>query len=125
MEALAQLYFAAIEAIAHQTRHIIGTLNNHGHNIQSIFMSGGQCKNKFLVQTISDATHLPVVIPHYIDAAVCLGAAMLGAKAWYGNANTLWEIMSLMSKEGSVIRPTKDDIEVRLYNAKYKVGSVV
>jgi len=42
-----------MEAIGHQTKHIIDSLNEAGHQIKSIFMSGGQCKNKLLIQTIS------------------------------------------------------------------------
>lgn len=91
LDSLAIQYYATMEAIGHQTKHIIHSLNEAGHKIKSIFMSGGQCKNKLLIQTISkyipskrsnfSCTRLPVVIPHYIESAVCLGSAMLGVKA--------------------------------------------
>lgn len=69
-------------------------------------MSGGQCKNKLLIQTISkydsalvstesSCTELPVVIPYYIDSAVCLGAAMLGMKAAAEEDLNLWGILPL------------------------------
>jgi hypothetical protein len=48
-----------MEAIGHQTKHIIDSLNDAGHQIKSIFMSGGQCKNKLLIQTISKCSPLP------------------------------------------------------------------
>ena len=53
LDSLAIHYYAAMEALGHQTKHIIDSLNEAGHQIKSIFMSGGQCKNKLLTQTIS------------------------------------------------------------------------
>lgn len=123
---LALQYFAAMEFIAQQTRHIIEALNNSGHSISSIFMSGGQCKNKFLMQLIADATGYPVSIPRYIDAAVVLGAAMLGAKAASvnerGETESLWTIMDKMSQPGTIIEPTANEKEKTLLNAKYQVN---
>lgn len=124
---LALQYFAAMEFIAQQTRHIIEALNSNGHSISSIFMSGGQCKNKFLMQLIADATGYPVSIPRYIDAAVVLGAAMLGAKAASANekgeTENLWTIMDRMSYPGTVIAPTTSRKEKTLLDAKYQVNS--
>lgn len=124
---LALQYFAAMEFIAQQTRHIIEALNNSGHSITSIFMSGGQCKNKFLMHLIADATGYPVAIPRYIDAAVVLGAAMLGAKAASvneeGRTEDLWTIMDKMSKSGTIIEPTTNENEKKLLGAKYQVSS--
>lgn len=123
---LALQYFAAMEFIAQQTRHIIETLNRQGHEITSIFMSGGQCKNNILMHLIADATGYPVVIPRYIDAAVVLGAAMLGAKAASvdskGNTESLWAIMDRMSKPGKMVYPTENANEKRLLGAKYEVS---
>jgi ribulose kinase len=53
LDTLAFQYYAAIEAIGLQTNHIITSLNDAGHQIKSIFMSGGQCKNKLLTKTIA------------------------------------------------------------------------
>jgi ribulose kinase len=53
LDTLAFHYYATIEAIGLQTKHIIDSLNEAGHRIKSVFMSGGQCKNKLLTQTIS------------------------------------------------------------------------
>lgn len=126
---LALQYFAAMEFIAQQTRHIIEALNNSGHNISSIFMSGGQCKNKLLMQLMADATGYPVLIPKYIDAAVVLGAAMLGAKAASvnekGETDSLWTIMDKMSQPGTIIEPTANGKEKILLNAKYQVNSTI
>ena len=97
-----------MEAIGHQTKHIIDCLNEAGHAIKSIFMSGGQCKNKLLIQTISKSPYplgkcaenscsqLPVVVPYYIEAAVCLGAALLGIKAAAEKELNLWGVSILL-----------------------------
>lgn len=141
LDSLAFHYYATIEAIGHQTKHIIDVLNKAGHQIRSIFMSGGQCKNKLLTQTISkyklqnqltsSCTDLPVVVPYYIDAAVCLGSAMLGMKAAAEEKLNLWgkyreivlteDVMSRLSKDGTVIYPTNDKVDNRILRAKYTI----
>ncbi|RCK58877.1 hypothetical protein Cantr_07291 [Candida viswanathii] len=68
IEDLALQYFGACEFIAQQTRQIIEEMEKSGHNISSIFMSGGQCRNGLLMRL-------------YIDAAVVFGSALLGAVA--------------------------------------------
>jgi ribulose kinase len=122
---LALQYYAAMEFIAQQTRHIIDTLNQAGHKITSIFMSGGQCKNEILMNLIANATGLPVSIPRYIQDAVVLGAAMLGAKAAsandQGKTEGLWTIMDRMSQSGRVVYPTNDENEKKLLKAKFDV----
>ncbi|KAI5778943.1 FGGY family of carbohydrate kinase [Geopyxis carbonaria] len=122
---LALQYYAAMEFIAQQTRHIVDSLNKSGHEITSIFMSGGQCKNDVLMHLIANATGFPVSIPRYIDAAVVLGAAMLGAKAASSNTNGetegLWTIMDRMSHTGRVVYPTDNANEKKLLAAKYEV----
>lgn len=122
---LALQYYAAMEFIAQQTRHITDTLNKEGHQIRAIFMSGGQCKNSILMDLIASATGFPVCIPRYIDAAVVLGAAMLGAKAASenseGDTEDLWTIMGRMSQPGKIVRPTGNQNELKLLEAKYKV----
>jgi FGGY-family pentulose kinase len=122
---LALQYYAAMEFIAQQTRHIIDTLNQAGHKITSIFMSGGQCKNALLMSLIANATGLPVSIPRYIQDAVVLGAAMLGAKAAsvneQGETEGLWTIMDRMSQSGRVVYPTNDESEKKLLKAKFDV----
>jgi len=122
---LALQYYAAMEFIAQQTRHILDSLNKAGHEITSIFMSGGQCKNEVLMRLIANATGLPVSIPRYIQDAVVLGAAMLGAKAASlhknGTTEGLWTIMDRMSHAGSIVYPTDNANEKKLLAAKYEV----
>jgi FGGY-family pentulose kinase len=90
---LAIKYYAAVEFIALQTRHLIDSLNKAGHAVRQIYLSGWQCRNGLPTQTMATATGLPVVILHYIDAAAVLGSAMMGACAASGGALNLWEIM--------------------------------
>lgn len=78
---LALQYLGACEFIAQQTRQIVEIMCKSGHNISSIFMSGGQCRNGLLMRLLADCTGLPIVIPRYIDAAVVFGSALLGAVA--------------------------------------------
>lgn len=78
---LAIQYFGACEFIAQQTRQIVEEMEKSGHEIDCIFMSGGQCRNGLLMRLLADCTGLPIVVPRYIDAAVVFGTALLGAVA--------------------------------------------
>ncbi|BCR99021.1 FGGY-family carbohydrate kinase [Aspergillus luchuensis] len=125
VDGLAIHYYATLEFIALQTRQIVETMNKAGHSLTSIFMSGSQCQNDILVKLIASACDMPVLIPRYIHAAVCHGAAMLGAKAASadaeGKTEDLWSIMDRMSKPGKKVVPTTDKTEKALLDAKYKV----
>ncbi|EGV64560.1 hypothetical protein PSN45_004874 [Yamadazyma tenuis] len=81
VNALAIQYFGACEFIAQQTRQIVEEMEKAGHEIDCIFMSGGQCRNGLLMRLLADCTGLPIIIPRYIDAAVVFGSALLGAVA--------------------------------------------
>lgn len=125
VDGLAVYYYATMEFIALQTKQIVETMNQAGHGITSIFMSGSQCQNDILVRLIASACDMPVVIPRYVHAAVCHGAAMLGAKAAsadsQGKTEDLWGIMDRMSKPGKKVVPTDDKKEKALLQTKYKV----
>lgn len=66
-----------------------------------------------------------MLIPRYVHAAVCHGAAMLGAKAASvdenGKTEDLWNIMDRMSKPGKMVKPSTDEYEMKLLEVKYKV----
>ncbi|QID83449.1 hypothetical protein GRS66_005914 [Saccharomyces pastorianus] len=81
VEDLAVTYLGACEFISQQTRQIIEAMLKNGHRIDTIFMSGGQCRNGLLMRLLADCTGLPIMIPGYIDAAVVFGSAILGAAA--------------------------------------------
>lgn len=125
VDGLAIYYYATLEFIALQTKQIVETMNKSGHRISSVFMSGSQCQNDILVNLVASACDMPVLIPRYIHAAVCHGAAMLGAKAAsadaQGNTEDLWDIMNRMSKPGKKVLPTTDSNEKALLKVKYEV----
>jgi ribulose kinase len=100
-------------------------MNNAGHSITSIFISGSQCQNKILTGLVVTTCGTPVIVPKYAHAAVVHGAAMLGAMAASTNkdedSEELWSIMHRMSKPGTVTKPRNDDGEKKLLEVKYKV----
>lgn len=120
IENLALVYLATVEFICLQTRQIIEVMNSKGHDINSIYLSGGQCRNEILTHIMATATGMPVVIPKYIDAAVVFGTAILAATASEGH-ESLWQAMSKFSGSGSVVEPGTDKIELALLNAKYDI----
>ncbi|KAI2641944.1 Nup93/Nic96-domain-containing protein [Xylaria nigripes] len=125
VDGLALYYYATMEFIALQTRQIIEAMNEAGHNIQTIFMSGSQCQNDMLMDLIATCCDKPVLIPRYVHAAVVHGAAMLGAKAasanHEGKTEDLWNIMDRMSKPGRLVKPGKDENRKKLLATKYEV----
>jgi len=92
---LARKYYLTLEAISLQTRHIVDSLNTAGHDITSLYMSGGQAKNVVMMQLFADTCGIPVVLPKSHSEAVVLGAAMLGRIAAEGvkNGEDMWKIM--------------------------------
>lgn len=74
-------YLATCEAIALQTRQIMDAMNDRGHKISSIFMSGGLVKNGILMQLFADVCNVPVQLPFSHSASVVLGSAILGRVA--------------------------------------------
>ena len=127
VDGLALYYYACMEFIALQTHQIVQTMNESGHKIKSIFMSGSQCQNRILMELMATACGMPVLIPQYVHAAVVHGAAMLGAKAASadtrkdGKTEDLWDIMDRMSKPGRAVVPSEDKHEKELLAVKYKV----
>ncbi|KIV89959.1 hypothetical protein B0A52_01594 [Exophiala mesophila] len=125
LDGLALYYYGTMEFIALQTHQIISAMNDSGHKISSIFMSGSQCQNEILMSLVATACDMPVLIPRYVHAAVVHGAAMLGAKAASADASgkteDLWNIMDRMSKTGKLVRPTENKSVKPLLEVKYKV----
>jgi FGGY-family pentulose kinase len=125
LDGMALYYYGTMEFIALQTKQIISAMNDAGHNISSIFMSGSQCQNDILMSLMATACEMPVLIPRYVHAAVVHGAAMLGAKAASagkdGKTEELWSIMDRMSKPGRMVKPTEVRGVAELLKVKYKV----
>ncbi|PFH50338.1 hypothetical protein AMATHDRAFT_40939 [Amanita thiersii Skay4041] len=149
---LARKYALTLESISLQTRHIIDTLNNptsskvkspsssstqQRHHISAIYMSGGQAKNKALMQLLANICGMPVVLPADHAATVVLGSAILGRFAkevteWHarnqGKAmateeqnKMLWNIMVEMTPPGTLVLPSPTLMEKKLIEAKYKI----
>ena len=103
---LARKFHLTLEGIALQTRHIVDSMNARGHVINSLYMSGGQARNRALMQLFADVCNMPVVLPASVPDAVSRGSAMLGRFAVEASASdmprhnradelgeTLWDIM--------------------------------
>jgi FGGY-family pentulose kinase len=118
IEQLALLYFATIQAIAHGTRHILETMNEHGYRIDTILACGGDTKNPLFVREHADITGCRVVLPREPEA-VLLGSAILGAAA-SGDFASLLDAMSVMNVAGTVIEPAGGEV-ARYHQKKHAV----
>ncbi|KAF8351030.1 FGGY family of carbohydrate kinase [Amanita rubescens] len=150
---LARKYALTLESISLQTRHIIEMLNSDSsshvptsltlerqerHKISLIYVSGGQAKNRALMQLLANVCGIPVVLPANSGAAVVLGAAILGRFAkevsdWrvthHGadklsiieRNKILWNIMVEMTTQGTLIKPAVSPRDRKLLDAKYKI----
>jgi len=127
LDALAVLYYSTLQSIGYGTRHIIEAMNDSGHNIKCLYMSGGLCKNELFVKTMADATKCLVVLPKYIEASVVIGAAICGASASGAmpidgdKSTTLWDFMEQMNKAGQIVVPTDISDEIEYNERKYMV----
>jgi FGGY-family pentulose kinase len=103
IESLARLYLAAIQAIAHGTRHIIETMNAGGYRIDTLVACGGDLKNPVFVREHADVTGCRLVLPREPEA-VLLGAAMLGAVAAAAHPD-LETAMTAMNQADRIVAP--------------------
>ncbi|KAI9466579.1 Pentulose kinase [Lactarius psammicola] len=117
---LARKYALALEAVTLQTRHIIDGLNNAGHSIRALYLSGSQAQNATLMRLLANTCNMPVVLPRLHATSVVLGAAMLGRFAAIP-ATALWNIMQEMTPPATVVQPAAGDKEKKLLEAKYKI----
>jgi FGGY-family pentulose kinase len=104
-DALALLYLATIQGIAHGTRHVIDAMNANGHRIKTLYASGGDTKNPVFLREHADATGCSIVLPKEPEA-VLLGSAILGVVA-SGDRPSIVSAMGAMSGASSVIDPSK------------------
>jgi FGGY-family pentulose kinase len=103
IDALALLYLATIQAIAHGTREIIEAMNERGYRIRTVIACGGDTKNPVFVREHADITGCRTALPLEPEA-VLLGAAILGAVA-SGDQPSVLAAMGAMSQAGRVIEP--------------------
>jgi len=112
VDALALIYLATVQAIAHGTRHIVDTMNDAGYRIDTLIACGGDTKNPVFVREHADASRCKVALPVEPEA-VLLGASMLGAVA-SGDVDSLPGAMSRMNAVRRVVEPTSG--ETRAYH---------
>lgn len=145
---LALKYFATLEGIALQMRHILQDMNGAGHDIREIYMSGGQCKNRTFMQLIADVCRVPVQLPPSPSAAVVGGSAILGKfaadqanpplggpiqqpvkitsqdqadQAALQHREHLWSLMRSMTPPGQFLYPQPNEQALKLLDAKYAI----
>ena len=118
VDALALVYYATVQAIAHGTRHILDTMNRSGHCIRLLVATGGDAKNPVFLREHADATGCCIVLPREPEA-VLLGAAMLGAVASGDQASVL-DAMAAMSATGIELAPGSGEV-ARYHEAKHQV----
>lgn len=117
IETIARKYYAAIQAVAYGTRHIIETMNKHGYSIRTIHACGGGTKNPLWLQEHADVTGCKIILPKEGEA-VLLGSAILAAVG-AGKYSSLTEAAVKMSSAGEYYVPNK---QMRKYHdAKYQV----
>jgi FGGY-family pentulose kinase len=118
LDALALLYLATIQAIAHGTKHILDVMNANGYAIDTIIACGGDTKNPVFLREHADVTGCRVVLPKEPEA-VLLGAAILGASA-SGDQPTVIAAMASMSQAGRILTPSSGPVAT-FHAAKQRV----
>lgn len=117
---LARQYLAAVQAVAHGTRHIIGEMNRKGYAIDTLLVCGGGTKNPVFLREHADITGCRLVLPREPEA-VLLGSAVLGAAA-SRQYPTVLAAMRAMNAAGRIIAPTRGAPACRGYHdAKHRV----
>ena len=115
---LARQYLAAIQAVAHGTRHIISEMNAKGYRIDTLLVCGGNTKNPVFLREHADITGCRLVLPREPEA-VLLGSAVLGAVA-SGAFSSVLAAMSAMNSAGPVVAPAAGRLS-RYHAAKHRV----
>jgi len=110
-------YYAAIQALAYGTRHIIEAMNEKGYDIRRIHLCGGHLRNRLFVQENADITGCEVILPKQPEA-VLLGTAILAAVA-SGEFSDISQGMKSMCHSSGVVRP--DRATASFHGAKYEV----
>jgi len=116
---LVALYVAALQALAHGTRHIVDSMNARGYKIDTIFLTGGMAKNELFVQITADVTRCRVVLAKQSEA-VLLGSAILAAVASKQYVD-LYAAMKAMNRVGAVFEATKDASVTSFHDTKHKI----
>jgi len=118
LDALALLYLATTQAVAHGTRHIIDTMNEGGYHINTILACGGGTKNPVFLREHADITGCRIVLPKEPEA-VLLGSAILGGVA-SGDFQSIPDAMAAMSGVGGEIMPGQGEVTI-YHDRKHQV----
>jgi ribulose kinase len=118
LDALALLYLATIQAIAHGTRHVIDAMNANGHRVKTLFASGGDTKNPVFLREHADATGRRIVLPKEPEA-VLLGSAILGVVA-SGDRPSIVSAMGAMSGVSTIVEPSTGEVAA-FHERKHRV----
>jgi FGGY-family pentulose kinase len=110
-------YYAAIQAIAYGTRHIIEIMNKKGYQIQKIHLCGGHLKNRLFIQENADITGCEIILPREQEA-VLLGTSILAAVA-AGEFPDISQGMKSMGQGAEVVQP--DPGTFTFHAAKYEI----
>ncbi len=117
INSVAKRYYAAIQAVAYGTRHIIEEMNNHGYQINTIHATGGGTKNPLWLQEHADITGCTIILPEEPEA-VLLGSAILAAVG-AGKYQSILQAAVEMSSTGK--RYTPQSATKEFHDTKYKV----
>lgn len=109
VEALGRLYVATLQALAYGTRHIVESLNAHGHHLRAVRMCGGGARNARWVAEHADVLGMPIGVVHEPDAML-LGGAMLAASA-AGAFGGLGDAMRAMGAPVQMVAPRQERAE--------------
>ncbi|XP_014203534.1 FGGY carbohydrate kinase domain-containing protein [Copidosoma floridanum] len=116
-QSLAILYLATMQSLTYGTKHILESLLEAGHKIESLIVCGGLSQNPLFIQTQADVLGLPVLCPVESES-VLLGSAILGACA-AKTFPSVHEAIKAMGGSANVIKPVT---ETYLFHCKkYKV----
>ena len=118
LDALAVLYLATIQAIAHGTRHIVSALEAQGYRIETLLACGGDTKNPVFVREHADVTGRRLALPREPEA-VLLGAAILGAVA-SGDHASIVSAMGAMNGVAETITPSRGAV-AGFHDQKHRV----
>lgn len=117
ISSLAIMYLATIQAISYGTRHIIDTLLEQGHTVNSVTVCGGLAQSALYLRTQADVLGMKVMAPKE-QQSVLLGAAMLGMAA----SNQLGRLEQVVNKIRGIVKVVDPSLEAKnFHEAKYKV----
>jgi len=118
LDALAIVYLATIQAIAHGTRHVLEAMNANGYAIDTLVASGGDTKNPVFLREHADVTGCRVALPEASEG-VLLGSAILGAVAAGAHASIV-DAMAAMTRTARVVEPARGDL-AKFHDNKHRV----